>query len=361
MEGGGWGKWGHLRLKTLLRGEGERKREREGGEDGKEESSPSSPCSCPQTKRLFAQISSLGSMGSSPSHFLTSNITPSFSSFSSSYSSTTTTPQPHAISMFPPPPPLPIDIIWPTVSCVRNSIQGWRAGASLPCRSSTLYASTQEWGSNSVRPFLSSKLRVWEGVNGMNRGRITPHIKTFGEYRVHQSSCELLGGEEKKDEEEEEVNNEERVELSWFLLSSHNLSKSAWGSLQKGESQISIPSFELGVLILPTNNHLEENYVVKDDVENAGTISPFSLTPNHPILGSSSVSPLRIKRIWAAGSDERMGLWERGEGGLPLNEVYLPIPHKLPAPLYSPEDRPWVWDKSYKEQDMFGQEYIYRE
>lgn len=47
------------------------------------------------------------------------------------------------------------------------------------------------------------------------------------------------------------------AELSWWLLASHNLSKAAWGSLQKGGSQLMIRSYELGVLLTP---ELEEAY-----------------------------------------------------------------------------------------------------
>lgn len=36
------------------------------------------------------------------------------------------------------------------------------------------------------------------------------------------------------------------AEVAWFLLTSHNLSKAAWGQLEKGGTQISIRSYELG-------------------------------------------------------------------------------------------------------------------
>ena len=40
-------------------------------------------------------------------------------------------------------------------------------------------------------------------------------------------------------------------EISWFLLTSANLSKAAWGTLQKQGNQLMIRNYELGVLILP--------------------------------------------------------------------------------------------------------------
>ncbi|XVF25982.1 hypothetical protein REPUB_Repub13aG0261100 [Reevesia pubescens] len=42
----------------------------------------------------------------------------------------------------------------------------------------------------------------------------------------------------------------------WLLLTSANLSKAAWGALQKNNSQLMIRSYELGVLFLPS--HIKE-------------------------------------------------------------------------------------------------------
>lgn len=41
-------------------------------------------------------------------------------------------------------------------------------------------------------------------------------------------------------------------QLAYFILASHNLSKAAWGQLQKGGQQLFVMSFELGVLLLPS-------------------------------------------------------------------------------------------------------------
>lgn len=67
-------------------------------------------------------------------------------------------------------------------------------------------------------PFPSS----WCG-----RSRALPHIKTFVGW------------------------NATLRRPSWMYLGSHNLSKAAWGQLQKGESQLHVRSYELGVLFLP--------------------------------------------------------------------------------------------------------------
>jgi hypothetical protein len=58
------------------------------------------------------------------------------------------------------------------------------------------------------------------------RSRVMPHIKTFVRYRGQ--------------------------DVAWFLLTSSNLSKAAWGSLQRNDTQLMVRSYEVGVLFLPS-------------------------------------------------------------------------------------------------------------
>jgi tyrosyl-DNA phosphodiesterase-1 len=46
-------------------------------------------------------------------------------------------------------------------------------------------------------------------------------------------------------------NLESNAEIAWLLLTSSNLSKAAWGALQKKDKQLMIRSYELGILIFP--------------------------------------------------------------------------------------------------------------
>uniref|UniRef100_A0A452QT95 Tyrosyl-DNA phosphodiesterase 1 n=2 Tax=Ursus TaxID=9639 RepID=A0A452QT95_URSAM len=41
-------------------------------------------------------------------------------------------------------------------------------------------------------------------------------------------------------------------EIAWFLVTSANLSRAAWGALEKNGTQLMIRSYELGVLFLPS-------------------------------------------------------------------------------------------------------------
>lgn len=41
-------------------------------------------------------------------------------------------------------------------------------------------------------------------------------------------------------------------QIAFLVVTSHNLSKAAWGALQKQDSQLYIMHYELGVLLLPS-------------------------------------------------------------------------------------------------------------
>jgi len=40
--------------------------------------------------------------------------------------------------------------------------------------------------------------------------------------------------------------------IAWHMITSANMSKAAWGSLQKNNSQLMIRSYELGILVWPS-------------------------------------------------------------------------------------------------------------
>lgn len=70
--------------------------------------------------------------------------------------------------------------------------------------------------------WLKKRLCHWKSKQA-GRQIVMPHIKTY---------ARLTGNE-----------------LEWFLLTSANLSRAAWGEFQKGRTQIYIKSYELGVFL----------------------------------------------------------------------------------------------------------------
>jgi len=210
--------------------------------------------------------------------------------------------------------------------------------------------------------------------------RFTPHIKTFGRYRLVPPPSQIDQIEEEENEKNEHKEGKDKMEvhLTWFMLSSHNLSKSAWGQLQKENSQYWIPSFEMGVLFLPqqfqptiqerTNGENEEEkevQIIEDDEEEEREVEEFSLTPHHHVLGSHCLLPQTTSRsssnhpiiFKAASNIQEMVDWERNLSPEVQNIIVFPIPHEIPAQKYAMDDQPWVWDKSYLESDLFGETY----
>ncbi len=107
-------------------------------------------------------------------------------------------------------------------------------------------------------------------------------------------------------------------------LTSANMSKAAWGALQKEGGQLMVRNFEIGVLFVPSRFAPHLRLVAGSapslllDASKAVVPLPHELQPLLPYNSSSSS---------AAAASVRGG-------------------HS--------EDRPWVWDKAYPEPDSKG-------
>jgi hypothetical protein len=62
-------------------------------------------------------------------------------------------------------------LVWPTVEEVRNSVEGWAAGASVPGPEK-----------NVSKPFLQGLWHPWGGA-AAGRQRAMPHMKSYTRYR----------------------------------------------------------------------------------------------------------------------------------------------------------------------------------
>ncbi|KAL2655300.1 hypothetical protein AAZV13_04G059400 [Glycine max] len=165
-------------------------------------------------------------------------------------------------------------IIWPTVEDVRCSLEGYAAGNAVP---SPL--------KNVEKTFLKKYWAKWK-ADHTGRCRAMPHIKTFARYK-NQS-------------------------LAWFLLTSANLSKAAWGALQKNNTQLMIRSYE--------------------DKCPARESSEMKKTKLVTLTG--------IKKESMHSSSEVI--------------IPLPLPYELPPLPYSSQDIPWSWDRQYNKKDVYG-------
>lgn len=102
--------------------------------------------------------------------------------------------------------------------------------------------------------------------------------------------------------------------IAWFLVTSANLSKAAWGALEKNGSQLMIRSYELGVLFLP---------------------SAFGLDRGYFHVGRKKLPE---------GKD---------------SATHFPVPYDLPPEQYGSKDQPWIWNIPYTDApDTHGNMWV---
>lgn len=154
---------------------------------------------CKSSLPIIAQCSSIGSLGKDARSWLSGELGMSFTGAAGVCSS----------------PPM-VNVVYPSEDDICNSSQGWMGGSCLPYNSAT--HEKQTW--------LMQHFYLWRGEK-RKRTRVMPHIKTYTRINKNSSTAHF------------------------FLLTSANLSKAAWGVLQKQNSQLFIRSYEAGILMLP--------------------------------------------------------------------------------------------------------------
>lgn len=176
---------------------------------------------------LIAQASSIGSFGKEPKLWLTGDFLHNFTKIKN---------QSQLLST-----PSPLKIIYPSLENVRQSHDNLLGGGCLP------YAAE----CHAKQPWLNNYLYQWVGdVSG--RSRAMPHIKSYS--RVCSDSA------------------------AFYLLTSANVSKAAWGQLNKGNGALRIMSYEAGVLFLPQFVIKEDFFPLKRGAKNR-LIIPYDLPP----------------------------------------------------------------------------------
>ncbi|KAF1661353.1 Tyrosyl-DNA phosphodiesterase 1, partial [Aptenodytes patagonicus] len=228
-------KWGHLRLRKLLK-------------------EHASSTSAQESWPVVGQFSSIGSMGADGSKWLCSEFQESLVAAGSSVTTLLKCD-------------VPIHLVYPTVNNVRQSLEGYPAGGSLPYSIQT--AQKQLW--------LHSYFHKWSAeISG--RSHAIPHIKTY-----MRPSPDFR-------------------KIAWFLVTSANLSKAAWGALEKNGTQLMIRSYELGVLFLPSAFGLDKGY-------------------------------FHVRGKMLSESND--------------SATYFPVPYDLPPAQYGSKDQPWIWNIPY--------------
>ena len=184
--------------------------------------------------RITANCSSIGTLGASQSDWL--------DTFVRGLQTTNSTPRDQVSREEKQPTERQclFQLVYPTVDMIRNSLEGYCGGGSVPYQLQT----------HRRQPWLRELMCKWESCPEYGRSRVVPHIKTY---------CRV---------------SPDMKRLAWFLLTSANLSKAAWGQVIGDGRQLRVRSYELGVLFVD-----KDLLSVYNPGERSGVMVPYCLPP----------------------------------------------------------------------------------
>lgn len=236
-----------------------------------------------------------------------------------------------------------LNIVWPTVEEVRNSLEGWSAGGSIHGNPEKMR-----------QPFLSSLFCHWKAdVTG--RQRAMPHLKSYARFRSIQSSfaeaknpresASSASGDEKANA------HDSKNTLAYLCISSHNLSKAAWGQQQRHAAhgtQLRILSYELGIVLTPQTelSYRRSRWYGFSLEGNGGEGRPG------PMAGITDNTKVQLVQ-WRRGESQDAYLDERKD----VIVVPLPLPYDLPPSRYDVGAGDVAWDKrteGFPGLDIYG-------
>ncbi|KAI4722260.1 phospholipase D/nuclease [Aureobasidium sp. EXF-10727] len=188
-----------------------------------------------------------------------------------------------------------VRVIFPTADEIRRSLDGYQSGSSIHMK---LNSVVQQKQLKHMKPHLCT----WagdtngdqHGVRQAGRRRAAPHIKTF--IRFSDTECN---------------------KIDWALVTSANLSKQAWGEMANKNGEVSISSFEIGVLVCP-------QWLVGQG-ETATMVPVFK--KDEPEVDAFG------------GVDKVIG---------------VRMPYDLPLTLYAENEVPWCAERTHEEPDWKG-------
>ncbi|XP_053601935.1 probable tyrosyl-DNA phosphodiesterase [Plodia interpunctella] len=180
---------------------------------------------------LIAQASSIGSYGKDPKLWLTGDFLHHFTKIKNQSQMLSTPPE--------------LKLIYPSLDNVRGSHDGLLGGGCLP------YAAD----AHAKQTWLVQYLYQWRAVSS-HRNRAMPHIKSYTRTSPDNKMA------------------------AYYLLTSGNVSKAAWGSINKGNSALRLMSYEAGVLFLP-------RFVINED------LFPLDLDSDNPLVIPYDIPPTK--------------------------------------------------------------------
>ncbi|GMH65546.1 hypothetical protein TrRE_jg9132 [Triparma retinervis] len=211
-------------------------------------------------------------------------------------------------------------IVWPSLQNVLVSYDGVRSGGAIPAQLKNVLTEGGEKNSYILKESIAKHLHLWRSGGDSDRTLAAPHIKSFTRFS-------------------------EDGQLSYFLLASHNFSKSAWGQIQLKGKQLSMDSYELGVLFKPSLFFESDDETGEDENE------CFSCTPTHPKLGLFGF--VNTKKLRYPKAAVKLVSDASVSGACPEGTLLCPVPYALPPQKYVQGDVPWCSDFSHANERSF--------
>lgn len=229
----------------------------------------------------------------------------------------------------------PLCIIFPTVSDIRTSLDGYYSGASI-------HLKTQSTKQQKQLSYMRPKFCRWSTTFGSEpavasalRGSAASHIKTYIRYAHPKGSALGSAG----------------TRIEWAMLTSANLSMQAWGALpsvdggarktraeqtpdERGK-EVRICSWEIGVIVWPE--------LIVGSVRGDGTKQATMV----PVFGRDGPGLEHVVGL------ENEGKAEKGGGGEKVVTGWR-MPYDLPLMPYGKDDEPWCATARYAEPDVRG-------
>jgi len=226
-------------------------------------------------------------------------------------------------------------VLFPTADSVRRSLDGYASGASIHLKTQSAAQRKQvaylrpllrHWGGVSDATTLNlndgssgndgadgsgvgDECRVGAAMREAGRRRAAPHIKTYIRFK-----------------------DERMREVEWAMVTSANLSKQAWGEMENKDGNVTVASWEIGVVVWPA--------LFADD-RDEGT---------HCGRGKGDVKMVPVFKKDVPTAEDLEGVDVEG-----VREVVgFRMPYDLPLVPYGQGDEPWCATAAHTEPDWTG-------
>ena len=195
----------------------------------------------------------------------------------------------------------------------------------MPCSERNLL--DMERNPNAVVRGFNGLLKIYDG-SPLGRARNSPSLKCIFRYKP-------LPAKECIKDPQNPIEDAEINEMSWFWLTTSNFNQASMGQFYQGDVNITMKSYEIGVLFIPKRMTTIERI--------------YSCTPRHRLLGMTFGDFKEVK--YARFTTESRASYFNKDA----THICFPVPYKLPPKDYDYDvDFPWVYDRHFRDPDCLG-------